>query len=186
MVLTQFVSVKNEKAGSKWNGSVVNSGSADIVSAKLVSPSGKETVFANGKVDSSKALDEIGEYKLVYTFKAKGNTAGSISGKLSVEGQAGQNGKAAGSVVFATKSTEQVSNEVKPRNILVAVDGSGSTAGGTRESILQDLTTIANSMNDKDKVMLAFYETNNGGSYYTMGEMDHDRPVSRLMTKKNF
>ena len=181
---TQFVSVKNEKAGSKWNGSVVNSGSADIVSAKLVSPSGKETVFANGKVDSSKALDEIGEYKLVYTFKAKGNTAGSISGKLSVEGQAGQNGKAAGSVVFATKSTEQVSNEVKPRNILVAVDGSGSTAGGTRESILQDLTTIANSMNDKDKVMLAFYETNNGGSYYTMGEMDHDRPVSRLMTKK--
>ena len=42
---TQFVSVKNEKAGSKWNGSVVNSGSADIVSAKLVSPSGKETVF---------------------------------------------------------------------------------------------------------------------------------------------
>ena len=181
---TQFVSVKNEKAGSKWNGSVVNSGSADIVSAKLVSPSGKETVFANGKVDSSKALDEIGEYKLVYTFKAKDNTAGSISGKLSVEGQAGQNGKVTGSVAFTTKSTEQVSNEVKPRNILVAVDGSGSTVGGTRESILQDLTTIANSMNDKDKVMLAFYETNNGGSYYTMGEMDHDRPVSRLMTKK--
>lgn len=181
---TQFVSVKNEKAGSKWNGSVVNSGSADIVSAKLVSPSGKEIVFANGKVDSSKALDEIGEYKLVYTFKAKDNTAGSISGKLSVEGQAGQNGEATGSVAFTTKSTEQVSNEVKPRNILVAVDGSGSTVGGTRESILQDLTTIANSMNDKDKVMLAFYETNNGGSYYTMGEMDHDRPVSRLMTKK--
>ena len=181
---TQFVSVKNEKAGSKWNGSVVNSGSADIVSAKLVSPSGKETVFANGKVDSSKTLDEVGEYKLVYTFKAKDNTAGSISGKLSVEGQTGQNGKAAGSVAFATKSTEQVSSEFKPRNILVAVDGSGSTSGGTRESILQDLTTIANSMNDKDKVMLAFYETNNGGSYYTMGEMDHDRPVSRLMTKK--
>ena len=77
---TQFVSVKNEKVGSKWNGSVVNSGSADIVSAKLVSPSGKETVFANGKVDSSKTLDEVGEYKLVYTFKAKDNAAGSISG----------------------------------------------------------------------------------------------------------
>ena len=181
---TQTVSIKNEKAGSKWNGSMNNSGSADIVSAKLVSPSGKETVFANGKVDSSKMLDEIGEYKLVYTFKAKDNTAGTISGKLSVEGQAGQNGKVAGSVAFTTKSTALVSNEVKPRNVLVAIDGSGSTSGGTRESILQDLTTIANSMNDKDKVMLAFYETNNGGSYYTMGEMDHDRPVSRLMTKK--
>lgn len=181
---TQTVSIKNEKAGSKWNGSVTNSGSADIVSAKLVSPSGKETVFANGKVDSSKMLDEVGEYKLVYTFKAKDNTAGTISGKLSVEGQAGQNGKATGSVAFTTKSTEQASNEVKPRNILVAVDGSGSTVGGTIKEVLEDLTTIAESMNDKDKVMLAFYETNNGGSYYTMGEMDHDRPVSRLMSKQ--
>lgn len=181
---TQTVSIKNEKAGSKWNGNVTNSGSADVVSVKLVSPSGKETVFANGKVDSSKVLDEVGEYKLVYTFKAKDNTAGTISGKLSVEGQAGQNGKATGSVAFTTKSTEQASNEVKPRNILVAIDGSGSTGMGTRESILQDLTTIANSMNDKDKVMLAFYETNNGGSYYTMGEMDNARPVSRLMSKQ--
>lgn len=181
---TQFVSVKNEKAGSKWNGSIVNSGSADIVSAKLVSPSGKETVFANGKVDSSKTLDEVGEYKLVYTFKAKDNTAGSVSGKLSVEGQTGQNGKAAGSVAFATKSTEQVSSEFKPREILVPVDGSGSTSGGTSEPVLQDLTTIANSMNDKDRVMLAFYETNNVGSYYTMGAEDKDRPVSRLMSKQ--
>jgi len=181
---TQFVSVKNEKAGSKWNGSVVNSGSADIVSAKLVSPSGKETVFANGKVDSSKTLDEVGEYKLVYTFKAKDNTAGSVSGKLSVEGQTGQNGKAAGSVAFATKSTEQVSSEFKLREILVPVDGSGSTSGGTSEPVLQDLTTIANSMNDKDRVMLAFYETNNVGSYYTMGAEDKDRPVSRLMSKQ--
>ena len=181
---TQTVSIKNEKAGSKWNGNVTNSGSADVVSVKLVSPSGKETVFANGKVDSSKALDEVGEYKLVYTFKAKDNTAGTISGKLSVEGQAGQNGKATGSVAFTTKSTEQASNEVKPRNILVAVDGSGSTVGGTIKEVLEDLTTIAESMNDKDKVMLAFYETNNGGSYYTMGEMDHDRPVSRLMSKQ--
>ena len=181
---TQFVSVKNEKAGSKWSGSVVNSGSADIVSAKLVSPSGKETVFANGKVDSSKTLDEVGEYKLVYTFKAKDNAAGSISGKLSVEGQTGQNGKAAGSVAFATKSTEQVSSEFKPREILVPVDGSGSTSGGTSEPVLQDLTTIANSMNDKDRVMLAFYETNNVGSYYTMGAEDKDRPVSRLMSKQ--
>ena len=181
---TQTVSVKNEKAGSKWNGSVINSGSADIVSAKLVSPSGKETVFANGKVDSSKTLDEVGEYKLVYTFKAKDNTAGSISGKLSVEGQTGQSGKAAGSVAFATKSTEQVSSEFKPREILVPVDGSGSTSGGTSEPVLQDLTTIANSMNDKDRVMLAFYETNNVGSYYTMGAEDKDRPVSRLMSKQ--
>lgn len=181
---TQTLAVKNEKAGSKWSGNLANTGSAEIVSVKLVSPSGKETVFANGKIDSSKTLDEVGEYKLVYTFKAKDNTAGNISGKLNVEGQAGQAGKITGNLAFATKTATKVTNEAKPRNFLVAIDGSGSTVGGTKKQILEDLTTIAESMNDQDKVMLVFYETNNSGSYYTTGEADHDRPVSRLMTKK--
>lgn len=181
---TQTLAVKNEKAGSKWSGNLANTGSAEIVSVKLVSPSGKETVFANGKIDSSKTLDEVGEYKLVYTFKAKDNNAGNVLGKLSVEGQAGQVGKVTGNLAFATKTASKVTNEAKPRNFLVAIDGSGSTASGTKETILQDLTTIAESMNDQDKTMLAFYETNNSGSYYTIGAEDRDRPVSRLMTKK--
>ena len=181
---TQTLAVKNEKAGSKWSGNVANTGSAEIVSVKLVAPSGKETVFANGKIDSSKTLDEVGEYKLVYTFKAKDNTAGNVLGKISVEGQAGQVGKTTGTLTFATKTATKVTNEAKPRNILVAIDGSGSTGGGTRKEILEDLTTIAESMTDQDKVMLAFYETNNSGSYYSTGEADRDRPVSRLMTKK--
>ena len=181
---TQTLAVKNEKAGSKWSGNLANTGSAEIVSVKLVSPTGKETVFANGKIDSSKTLDEVGEYKLVYTFKAKDNNAGNVLGKLSVEGQAGQTGKFTGSLAFATKTKNAVTNEAKPRNFLVAIDGSGSTAMGTKETILQDLTTIAESMNDQDKTMLAFYETNNSGSYYTIGAEDRDRPVSRLMTKK--
>ena len=181
---TQTLAVKNEKAGSKWSGNVANTGSAEIVSVKLVAPSGKETVFANGKIDSSKTLDEVGEYKLVYTFKAKDNTAGNISGKLNVEGQAGQAGKVTGNLAFATKTASKVTNEAKPRNFLVAIDGSGSTAGGKKKEILEDLTTIAESMNDQDKTMLAFYETNNSGSYYTIGAEDSDRPVSRLMTKK--
>lgn len=181
---TQTLAVKNEKAGSKWSGNLANTGSAEIVSVKLVSPTGKETVFANGKIDSSKTLDEVGEYKLVYTFKAKDNNAGNVLGKLSVEGQAGQTGKVTGSLAFATKTKNAVTNEAKPRNFLVAIDGSGSTVMGTKETILQDLTTIAESMNDQDKTMLAFYETNNSGSYYTIGAEDRDRPVSRLMTKK--
>ena len=181
---TQTLAVKNEKAGSKWSGNLANTGSAEIVSVKLVSPTGKETVFANGKIDSSKTLDEVGEYKLVYTFKAKDNNAGNVLGKLSVEGQAGQDGKVTGSLAFATKTKNAVTNEAKPRNFLVAIDGSGSTAMGTKETILQDLTTIAESMNDQDKTMLAFYETNNSGSYYTIGAEDRERPVSRLMTKK--
>ena len=181
---TQTLAVKNEKAGSKWSGNLANTGSAEIVSVKLVAPSGKETVFANGKIDSSKTLDEVGEYKLVYTFKAKDNTAGNVLGKISVEGQAGHAGKVTGNLAFTTKTATKVTNEAKPRNFLVAIDGSGSTVGGTKKQILEDLTTIAESMNDQDKVMLAFYETNNSGSYYTTGEADRDRPVSRLMTKK--
>ena len=181
---TQTLAVKNEKAGSKWSGNLANTGSAEIVSVKLVSPSGKETVFANGKIDSSKTLDEVGEYKLVYTFKAKDNNAGNVLGKLSVEGQAGQTGKVTGSLAFATKTKNTVASEAKPRNFLIAIDGSGSTGGGVKKQILEDLTTVAESMNEQDKAMLAFYETNNSNSYYTAGADDRDRPVSRLMTKK--
>lgn len=181
---TQTLAVKNEKAGSKWSGNLANTGSAEIVSVKLVSPSGKETVFANGKIDSSKVLDEVGEYKLVYTFKAKDNNAGNVLGKLSVEGQAGQTGKVTGSLAFATKTKNTVASEAKPRNFLIAIDGSGSTGGGVKKQILEDLTTVAESMNEQDKAMLAFYETNNSNSYYTTGADDSDRPVSRLMTKK--
>lgn len=181
---TQTLAVKNEKAGSKWSGNLANTGSAEIVSVKLVSPSGKETVFANGKIDSSKTLDEVGEYKLVYTFKAKDNNAGNVLGKLSVEGQAGQVGKVTGSLAFATKTKNTVASEAKPRNFLIAIDGSGSTGGGVKKQILEDLTTVAESMNEQDKAMLAFYETNNSNSYYTTGADDRDRPVSRLMTKK--
>lgn len=181
---TQTLAVKNEKAGSKWSGNLANTGSAEIVSVKLVSPSGKETVFANGKIDSSKVLDEVGEYKLVYTFKAKDNNAGNVLGKLSVEGQAGQDGKVTGSLAFATKTKNAVASEAKPRNFLIAIDGSGSTGGGVKKQILEDLTTVAESMNEQDKAMLAFYETNNSNSYYTTGADDRDRPVSRLMTKK--
>lgn len=181
---TQTLAVKNEKAGSKWSGNLANTGSAEIVSVKLVSPSGKETVFANGKIDSSKVLDEVGEYKLVYTFKAKDNNAGNVLGKLSVEGQAGQTGKVTGSLAFATKTKNAVASEAKPRNFLIAIDGSGSTGGGVKKQILEDLTTVAESMNEQDKAMLAFYETNNSNSYYTTEADDRDRPVSRLMTKK--
>ena len=181
---TQTLAVKNEKAGSKWSGNLANTGSAEIVSVKLVSPTGKETVFANGKIDSSKTLDEVGEYKLVYTFKAKDNNAGNVLGKLSVEGQAGQTGKVTGSLAFATKTKNTVASEAKPRNFLIAIDGSGSTGGGVKKQILEDLTTVAESMNEQDKAMLAFYETNNSNSYYTTGADDRDRPVSRLMTKK--
>ena len=150
---TQTVSIKNEKAGSKWGASVTNGGSADIVSAKLVSPSGKETVFANGKVDSSKTLDEVGEYKLVYTFKAKDNTAGTISGKLSVEGQAGQNGKATGNAEFKTETPSTTTTKKKPRKMILWLDRSSSFADKAGQNYIDTIAnSLVDSMNEGDEM----------------------------------
>lgn len=150
---TQTVAVKNDKAGSKWNANLANSGSADVVSVKLVSPSGKETVFANGKIDSSKVLDEVGEYKLVYTFKAKDNTAGAITGKLNVEGQAGQSGKATGTAEFKTETPSTTTTKKKPRKLVLWLDRSSSFADKAGQNYIDTIAnSLVDSMNEGDEM----------------------------------
>ena len=150
---TQTVAVKNDKAGSKWNANLANSGSADVVSVKLVSPSGKETVFANGKIDSSKVLDEVGEYKLVYTFKAKDNTAGAITGKLNVEGQTGQSGKATGTAEFKTETPSTTTTKKKPRKMIFWLDRSSSFADKAGQNYIDTIAnSVVDSMNEGDEM----------------------------------
>lgn len=150
---SQTVAVKNDKAGSKWGASLTNSGSADVVSVKLVSPSGKETVFANGKIDSSKVLDEVGEYKLVYTFKAKDNTEGAITGKLNVEGQAGQSGKATGNAEFKTETPSTTTTKKKPRKLIVWLDRSSSFADKAGQNYIDTIAnSLVDSMNEGDEM----------------------------------
>ena len=150
---TQTVAVKNDKAGSKWNANLTNTGSADVVSVKLVSPSGKETVFANGKIDSSKVLDEVGEYKLVYTFKAKDNTAGAITGKLNVEGQAGQSGKATGTAEFKTETPSTTTTKKKPRKMIFWLDRSSSFADKAGQNYIDTIAnSVVDSMNEGDEM----------------------------------
>lgn len=150
---TQTVAVKNDKAGSKWNANLANSGSADVVSVKLVSPTGKETVFANGKIDSSKVLDEVGEYKLVYTFKAKDNTAGAITGKLNVEGQAGQSGKATGTAEFKTETPSTTTTKKKPRKLVLWLDRSSSFADKAGQNYIDTIAnSLVDSMNEGDEM----------------------------------
>lgn len=150
---SQTVVVKNDKAGSKWGASLTNSGSADVVSVKLVSPSGKETVFANGKIDSSKVLDEVGEYKLVYTFKAKDNTAGAITGKLNVEGQAGQSGKATGTAEFKTETPSTTTTKKKPRKLVLWLDRSSSFADKAGQNYIDTIAnSLVDSMNEGDEM----------------------------------
>lgn len=150
---SQTVAVKNDKAGSKWNANLTNNGSADVVSVKLVSPSGKETVFANGKIDSSKTLDEVGEYKLVYTFKAKDNTAGAITGKLNVEGQAGQSGKATGTAEFKTETPSTTTTKKKPRKLVLWLDRSSSFADKAGQNYIDTIAnSLVDSMNEGDEM----------------------------------
>lgn len=150
---SQTVAVKNDKAGSKWNANLTNNGSADVVSVKLVSPSGKETVFANGKIDSSKVLDEVGEYKLVYTFKAKDNTAGAITGKLNVEGQAGQSGKATGTAEFKTETPSTTTTKKKPRKLVLWLDRSSSFADKAGQNYIDTIAnSLVDSMNEGDEM----------------------------------
>lgn len=165
---TQTLAVKNEKAGSKWSGNVANTGSAEIVSVKLVSPSGKETVFANAKIDSSKTLDEVGEYKLVYTFKAKDNNAGNISGKLSVEGQAGQTGKATGDITFETKAPVLTSKEDQfaPLTTDHVYDYSSSNARKVKDSLLLSKKIIEANKNPQSRHILQLYPDNYGQTSY--------------------
>lgn len=150
---SQTVAVKNDKAGSKWNANLTNNGSADVVSVKLVSPSGKETVFANGKIDSSKTLDEVGEYKLVYTFKAKDNTAGAITGKLNVEGQTGQSGKATGTAEFKTETPSTTTTKKKPRKMVLWLDRSSSFADKAGQNYIDTIAnSLVDSMNEGDEM----------------------------------
>lgn len=183
-VYKQTLVIKSEGTGGTVD--ITTTGSAELVSVELIDPTG-------AKVGSVKTLADLkaytgfnkkGDYKVNYTFTAKDSTSGSITSTANVKGTEAVNGSVTGKLDFATKTATKVTNEAKPRDFLVAIDGSGSTAGGTSTTILEDLTTIAESMNDNDRTMLAFYETNNSGSYYTIGAEDRDRPVSRLMSKK--
>ena len=185
-VYKQTLTIKS--GGTKGSVNIKATGSAEIVSVELVDPTGKkvESVKTLADLTSYTDFSKQGDYVVNYTFRAKDNAAGSVVSSANTQGIQAVEGKATGTLSVTTNAGTSVHVEYKPRDILVPVDGSGSTAKGTDSNVLEDLRTIADTMHDNDRVMLAFYETNNSGSYYTMGADDSDRPVSRFMSKKEF
>ena len=75
-------------------------------------------------------------------------------------------------------------SEVKGRSIFMPVDGSGSTAYGERDNIIEDLDVIINSLSDKDQIQLAFYEDNNSTSYRSHGNTENSAPTTVMMNKE--
>lgn len=183
-IYKQSLTIKS--GGTKGSVSLKATGSAEIVSVELVDPTGKkvESVKTLADLTSYTDFSKKGDYVFNYTFRAKDYTAGSVVSSANTQGVDAVAGKASGTLSVTTDAGTSVHVEYKPRDILVPVDGSGSTGKGTDSNVLEDLKTIADTMHENDRVMLAFYETNNSGSYYTMGADDDDRPVSRLMSKK--
>ena len=99
-------------------------------------------------------------------------------------GIAGVEGKATNALNFNVNAGSTSTTEVKGRSIFMPVDGSGSTAWGERDNIIEDLDAIINSLSDKDQIQLAFYEDNNASSYRSHGNTDNSAPTTVMMNKE--
>ena len=99
-------------------------------------------------------------------------------------GIAGVEGKVTNNLNFNVNAGSTSTTEVKGRSIFMPVDGSGSTAWGERDNIIEDLDAIINSLSDKDQIQLAFYEDNNASSYRSHGNTDNSAPTTVMMNKE--
>ena len=181
----QSLKVTTNVENSTGKVSIESTSNVDVFYVDVISPSGKKVDSVKTVADLAKltSFSEKGTYTVNYLFRTKDNKVGSVKGEISIQDKAAKNGATKAEMKFTLKAGTEAKTETKQRDILMPIDGSGSTSGGTSEEVLQDLESTINTMVDGERIMLAFYEVNNSGSYYTTGADDHDRPVSRLMTK---
>lgn len=181
----QSLKVTTNAENSTGKVSIESTSNVDVFYVDVISPSGKKVDSVKTVADLAKltAFSEKGTYTVNYLFKTKDNKVGSVKGEISIQDKAAKNGATKAEMKFTLKAGTEAKTETKQRDILMPIDGSGSTVFGTSETVLQDLESTINTMVDGERIMLAFYEVNNVGSYYTNGASDKDRPVSRLMTK---
>ena len=181
----QSLKVTTNAENSTGKVSIESTPNVDVFSVDVISPSGKKVDSVKTVADLAKltSFSEKGTYTVNYLFRTKDNKVGSVKGEISIQDKAAKNGATKAEMKFTLKAGTEAKTETKQRDILMPIDGSGSTVFGTSETVLQDLESTINTMVDGERIMLAFYEVNNVGSYYTNGASDKDRPVSRLMTK---
>ena len=96
----------------------------------------------------------------------------------------GEVGKVSNVLNFNINAGSTTTSEVKGRSIFMPVDGSGSTAFGERDNIIEDLDAIINSLSEKDQIQLAFYEDNNSTSYRSHGNTENSAPTTVMMNKE--
>lgn len=136
-VYKQTLSIHSEGTGGTIN--INTSGSADIVSLELLDPNGSkvESVKTLADLNAYKAFDKKGTYTVNYTFKAKDNTAGSVTSKATTNGVEGVVGSAQGTITLTTKAplVTNKENQVAPLTVAHVYDYSSSYAGKLKDSL---------------------------------------------------
>ena len=165
-VYKQTLSIQSAGTGGTVN--INASGSADIVSLELLDPNGSkiESVKTLADLNAYKAFDKKGTYTVNYTFKAKDNTAGSVTSKATTNGIEGVIGSAQGTITLTTKAplVTNKENQVAPLTIAHVYDYSSSYAGKLKDSLRLSKKIIEANSPESKHIFLG-YEQNYDTTY---------------------
>ena len=201
-VYTQTITAKANVAGQKGIFTLTSDSSAQLLSVELVSPEGKaqKLDISNNGVTKAFVAETAGDYKVVYTFGAKENKAGSVKSILKFDGKEAGVKTASDKIEFEAKSkVETTTNTTKSRKSMTFVeiiDFSGSLSstemkmkGYTgsvdirREQLKNIKTIIDTKLTDDDDVYLGFYTGNYAKTYGIQGGSSASGAITRKLKK---
>lgn len=201
-VYTQTITAKANVAGQKGIFTLTSDSSAQLLSVELVSPEGKaqKLDISNNGVTKAFVAETAGDYKVVYTFGAKENKAGSVKSILKFDGKEAVVKTASDKIEFEAKSkvetTTNTTKSRKPMTFVEIIDFSGSLSstemkmkGYTgsvdirREQLKNIKTIIDTKLTDEDDVYLGFYTGNYAKTYGIQGGSSASGAITRKLKK---
>ena len=201
-VYTQTITAKANVAGQKGIFTLTSDSSAQLLSVELVSPEGKaqKLDISNNGVTKAFVAETAGDYKVVYTFGAKENKAGSVKSILKFYGKEAVVKTASDKIEFEAKSkvetTTNTTKSRKPMTFVEIIDFSGSLSstemkmkGYTgsvdirREQLKNIKTIIDTKLTDEDDVYLGFYTGNYAKTYGIQGGSSASGAITRKLKK---
>lgn len=201
-VYTQTITAKANVAGQKGIFTLTSDSSAQLLSVELVSPEGKaqKLDISNNGVTKAFVAETSGDYKVVYTFGAKENKAGSVKSILKFDGKEAVVKTASDKIEFEAKSkvetTTNTTKSRKPMTFVEIIDFSGSLSstemkmkGYTgsvdirREQLKNIKTIIDTKLTDEDDVYLGFYTGNYAKTYGIQGGSSASGAITRKLKK---
>lgn len=201
-VYTQTITAKANVAGQKGIFTLTSDSSAQLLSVELVSPEGKaqKLDISNNGVTKAFVAETAGDYKVVYTFGAKENKAGSVKSILKFDGKEVVVKTASDKIEFEAKSkvetTTNTTKSRKPMTFVEIIDFSGSLSstemkmkGYTgsvdirREQLKNIKTIIDTKLTDEDDVYLGFYTGNYAKTYGIQGGSSASGAITRKLKK---